>query len=110
MCSGRHTPARSRATGGDAPGSASAQLGHGGWKTPTITGREQARTHHETKAVSRTRNRAGTLKGRITEDLDPVTRHRRPRCRGRTGQGSRSRGQAADNTKDAFGRDGSGTS
>lgn len=95
---------------GDAPGSASPQLGHGGWNTPTSTGRGQARTHHETKAVGRTRNRAGTLKGRITADLDRVTRHRRPRCRDRTDQGSRSLGQAADNTKDAFGRDGSGTS
>lgn len=53
--------------------------------------------------------RARTLKGRITEDLDRVDRNRRPRRRDRIGQGSESLKQAVEKTKDAFGRDGSGT-
>lgn len=109
MCSGRHTPARSRAVGGDAAGSASPQPGTRGWNTPAITGRGPARTHRETKAVGRTGNRAGTLNGPIAEDLDRLARHGRPRCRDRIGQGSENLGQAADSTKDAFARDGSGT-
>jgi hypothetical protein len=61
------------------------------------------------RRVRTNRNRARTLKGRTTEDLDRATRNRRPRCPDRIGQGSESPKQAVENTKDAFGRDGSGT-
>lgn len=57
-----------------------------------------------------TRNKVRPLKGsRITEDLDRVARDRRPRHRGRLDRGSGSLKQTVEKTKDAFGRDGSGT-
>jgi len=60
--------------------------------------------------VARTiRNTAQTMKGRITEDLGRVTRNRRLQRRGRIDRVSGSLKQAAEKTKDAFRRNGSGT-
>jgi uncharacterized protein YjbJ (UPF0337 family) len=56
-----------------------------------------------------TRNKARTMKGRITEDLGQVTRNRRLRRRGRIDRVSGSLKQAAEKTKDAFRHNGSGT-
>ena len=59
--------------------------------------------------VSRTiRNQAQTMKGRITEELGRVTRNRRLQRRGRADRVSGSLKQAAEKTKDAFRRTGSG--
>jgi uncharacterized protein YjbJ (UPF0337 family) len=49
------------------------------------------------------------MKGRITEDLGRVTRNRRLQRRGRIDRVSVSLKQAVEKTKDAFGRNGSGT-
>ena len=60
--------------------------------------------------VSRTiRNKAQTMKGRITEELGRVTRNRRLQRRGRIDRVSGSLKQAVEKTKDAFRRNGSGT-
>ncbi|MFJ3308484.1 CsbD family protein [Streptomyces sp. NPDC086549] len=60
--------------------------------------------------VARTiRNKAQTMKGRITEDLGRVTRNRRLQRRGRIDRISGSLKQAVEKTKDAFRRNGSGT-
>jgi uncharacterized protein YjbJ (UPF0337 family) len=60
--------------------------------------------------VSRTiRNQAQPMKGRITAELGRVTRNRRLKRRGRTDRVSGSLKQAVEKTKDAFGRNGSGT-
>jgi uncharacterized protein YjbJ (UPF0337 family) len=59
--------------------------------------------------VSQTiRNKAQTMKGRITEELGRVTRNRRLQRRGRTDRVSGSLKQAVEKTKDAFRRHGSG--
>jgi uncharacterized protein YjbJ (UPF0337 family) len=54
------------------------------------------------------RNRAQTMKGRITEELGRVTRNRRLQRRGRNDRFSGSLKQAVEKTKDAFRRNGSG--
>ncbi|GGX12725.1 CsbD family protein [Streptomyces lomondensis] len=59
--------------------------------------------------VRTVRNTAQTMKGRITEDLGWVTRNRRLQRRGRIYRVSGSLKQAVEKTKDAFGRNGSGT-
>ncbi|WP_028799171.1 CsbD family protein [Streptomyces sp. 142MFCol3.1] len=60
--------------------------------------------------VARTiRNTAQTMKGRITEELGRVTRNGRLQRRGRIDRVSVSLEQAVEKTKDAFGRNGSGT-
>jgi uncharacterized protein YjbJ (UPF0337 family) len=60
--------------------------------------------------VARTiRNKAQTMKGRVTETLGRVTRNRRLQRRGRTDRVSGSLKQAVEKTKDAFRRNGSGT-
>ncbi|UGY95324.1 CsbD family protein [Streptomyces gobiensis] len=60
--------------------------------------------------IARTiRNKAQTLKGRITEGLGRVTRNRRLQCRGRIDRVAGNLKQAVEKTKDAFGRNGSGT-
>lgn len=59
--------------------------------------------------VSRTiRNQAQTTKGRFTEKLGRVTRHRPSQRRGRAGGVSGSLKQAAEKAKGAFRRNGGG--
>lgn len=59
--------------------------------------------------VSRSiRNRAQTMKGRITEELGRVTRNRRLQRRGRVDRVSGSLKQAVEKTKGAFRRNGIG--
>jgi len=59
--------------------------------------------------VSRSiRNKAQTMKGRITEELGRVTHDRRLQRRGRIDRVSGSLKQAVEKTKDAFRRNGSG--
>lgn len=59
--------------------------------------------------VSRSiRNQAQTMKGRITEELGRVTRNRRLQRRGRVDRVSGSLKQAAEKTRGAFRRNGSG--
>ncbi|MER5184672.1 CsbD family protein [Streptomyces sp. NPDC002896] len=60
--------------------------------------------------VERTiRNKAQTMKGRITEEFGRVTRNRRLQRRGRIDRVSGSLKQAVEKTKDAFRRNESGT-
>ena len=60
--------------------------------------------------VARTiRNKAQSMKGRITEDVGRVTRNRRLQRRGRIDRVSGSLKQAVEKTKGAFRRNGSGT-
>ncbi|WP_078851844.1 CsbD family protein [Streptomyces sp. NRRL B-3229] len=54
------------------------------------------------------RNQAQTMKGRITQELGRVTGNRRLQRRGRNDRVSGSLKQAAEETKDAFRRNGSG--
>lgn len=59
--------------------------------------------------VSRTiRNQAQTMRGRITEELDRVTRNRRLQRRSRIDRASGSLKQAAEKAKGAFRQNGSG--
>jgi uncharacterized protein YjbJ (UPF0337 family) len=60
--------------------------------------------------VSRTiRDKAQTMKGRITEELGRVTGDRRLQRRGRSDRVSGSLKQAVEKTKGAFRRNGNGT-
>ncbi|MFG2456981.1 CsbD family protein [Streptomyces sp. NPDC048523] len=54
------------------------------------------------------RNQAQTMKGRLTEGLGRVTHNRRLQRQGRNDRVSGSLKQAAEKTKDAFRRKGSG--
>jgi uncharacterized protein YjbJ (UPF0337 family) len=61
-------------------------------------------------SVARTiRNTAQTMKGRIAEELGRGTRNRRLQRRGRIDRVSGILEQAVEKTKNAFGRNGSGT-
>lgn len=55
------------------------------------------------------RNQAQTMRGRITEEVGRVTHNRRLQRRGRIDRVSGSLKQAVQRTKDAFGRNGSGS-